>query len=112
MTLYSDPSVSEGRFLFWFWIAHEPHDATAGDPGQMVRLDEVAAELPGEESVSAVPGSLLLPPVPVGTGENWPLLSITRGMFKRDANAGAFDDPLVGGIDHILEVRIGEHPIR
>ncbi|KAA8491996.1 Coatomer subunit alpha [Porphyridium purpureum] len=61
-------------------------------------LDELADELVGEEGAS-IPHApqqqqLMMPPIPIGASENWPLLQISRGMFKRDPNSqGEFEEP-------------------
>eukprot|EP00184_Porphyridium_aerugineum_P008209 CAMPEP_0184692534 /NCGR_PEP_ID=MMETSP0313-20130426/977_1 /TAXON_ID=2792 /ORGANISM="Porphyridium aerugineum, Strain SAG 1380-2" /LENGTH=1312 /DNA_ID=CAMNT_0027150371 /DNA_START=407 /DNA_END=4345 /DNA_ORIENTATION=+ len=57
-------------------------------------LTSLAEELPGDD-VKAVEGNLLLPPIPVNSGDNWPLLQVSRGMFKRDVTAGEFEEPSV-----------------
>eukprot|EP00186_Timspurckia_oligopyrenoides_P004196 CAMPEP_0182445378 /NCGR_PEP_ID=MMETSP1172-20130603/3522_1 /TAXON_ID=708627 /ORGANISM="Timspurckia oligopyrenoides, Strain CCMP3278" /LENGTH=1243 /DNA_ID=CAMNT_0024641141 /DNA_START=159 /DNA_END=3889 /DNA_ORIENTATION=+ len=57
-------------------------------------MTELAAEIQGPP-VAAAEGKLLIPPVSLSDGSNWPTLQISRGMFKRDANAGDFEEPSV-----------------
>mmetsp|Transcript_15468 Transcript_15468/g.33334 ORF Transcript_15468/g.33334 Transcript_15468/m.33334 type:complete len:1281 (+) Transcript_15468:267-4109(+) len=57
-------------------------------------LDEIAAQLPGEGSSPPLKdASLLCPPVALDNGANWPMLQISRGLFKRDTAAGDFEEP-------------------
>jgi len=57
-------------------------------------LSELAAQLPGEDvSASFDSGKLLCPPVALSNGANWPMLQISRGLFKRDTAAGEFEEP-------------------
>ncbi|OSX72777.1 hypothetical protein BU14_0404s0004 [Porphyra umbilicalis] len=81
---------------------------TAGAHGL---AEELAEELPpavaredgeaGDDSAAIAAqtrsSSLLLPPVPLSEEFNWPLLSVSRGLFQRDPNAkGAFEEPPAG----------------
>lgn len=71
-------------------LTEELPPAVAGEDGQ-----------PGDDSSAIATrtekSSLLLPPVPLSDELNWPLLSVSRGLFQRDPNAsGAFEEPPVG----------------
>lgn len=48
------------------------------------------------ESMRNKNGKLMMPPVPVGPSGVWPQLPIARGMFSRDPNAEAFEEPEIG----------------
>lgn len=55
------------------------------------RADELHAKLEGAE-IADVPGaSLLLPPMPIALGSNWPRVHVARGYF--DGQAGADGRP-------------------
>jgi len=60
-------------------------------------LTELEEELGGKCSAANDGGKLLLPPKPVATQMNWPTMQVSRGLFKRDPDAGVFEEPALDG---------------
>lgn len=84
---------------------------TAKTHGLEDLLDEKAkASLPELDASFDKSGSLMMPPIPVGPGdEAWPQLPVARGLFMRDPGAeGVFEEPTGGDFYEDAAVGDGE----